>query len=219
MSKYPLHEKAFAYVEHCLGVHESPAHSNRGPIQVHKPEGGVSYFEQHDFLLGEGYAWCVTLDLTAWEVGAKHPLPYKSPSAHGQGDYWRKHGHAVHAADLIPGDLIDWNVGSGHMSMFEKIQGGMIHTIDGNSADMVRRCQRSIGLVRTAIHIPEDPAKLPPPPEKKPFWVIATSENGHRQLLFTKYAAESFILKTILPPLVKKYGKAGITITRGGVKQ
>jgi hypothetical protein len=218
MSKYPRHDLAFEYVMHCLGVHEVPAHSNRGPIQVHNPSGGVSLFEQHDFVAGEGYAWCVTLDLTAWEVGARHPLPYKSPSAHGQGDYWRKHGHAVNVGSLIKGDLIDWNVGAGHMSMFEKFEGGMIHSIDGNHGDRVQRAVRSPKLVRTAIHIPEDPKKLPPTPPM-PFWVIATSANGHRQLLFTKYATEKVILNKILPPLVKKYGKAGITINRGGLKK
>lgn len=214
---FPRHDAAVKYALHCLGVREIPDGSNRGNIQVTLPDGGVSFFEKHDFVAGEGYAWCVCFCLTAWEVGAKQKLPYLSPGAHAQGDYWKSHGHAVPIAQLIPGDLVDWNEGSGHMSMFERLDGGTVHTIDGNYGNKVTRATHPARNIRTAIHIPENPAHLPPAPPE-PFWVIATSVNGHRQLLFTKYATEKMVLNKILPPLVKKYGKAGITIKRGGVK-
>lgn len=218
MSAYPLHDRALAYAVHCLGVREQPDGSNHGPIQRTHPDGGVDYFEQHDFVPGGGYPWCVTLWLTSWAVGAGHPLPYLSPSAHGQGDWARKNGRAVPVDQLIPGDGCDWSIGSGHLSMFERYDAKTrtVHTVDGNWQNQVQRVAHPLATLRTGIHVPE--AK-PAPPVPQPFWVIATSHNGHRQLLFTKFATEAFVLNKILPPLIKRYGKAGITITRGGVRQ
>jgi len=216
MTDYPKHEKAHAYATHCIGVHESPTHSNRGPIQVSNPSGGVSFFEEHDFVAGEGYPWCATLWLTSW-AEAGHPFPYRSPGAYALGDWAKKHGWAKPIGRLVPGDACVWNEGSGHLSMFERFDPstGLVHTIDGNWNDRVQRATHRISSLRVGIHVPEQHTVLPP---KDPYFVIATSVNGHKKILFSKRATEKKVLG-ILPRLVHKFGASGITIKRSKNKQ
>ena len=208
---YPKHEKAYEYAKHCIGVHESPAQSNRGPIQVSNPSGGVSFFEEHDFVSGIGYPWCVTVWLTSW-AEAGYPLPYLTPSAYAMGDWAKKHGWAKGVNDLVPGDGCVWNEGSGHLSMFESFDPstGLVHTIDGNWDDQVMRATHSVRNLRVGIHVPEK-GILPPAP--KPYFVIATSVNGHRKVLFSKYATQKKILG-LLPRILKNYGIYGVTVKR-----
>lgn len=216
-SKFPLHVAALHYAIQQIGVHEVPNSSNRGPIQRHAPSGGVDFYEEHDFLAGYGYPWCVTLWLTAWEVGAKHPLPYKTAGAYAMLNWARGAGWAVPSTKLQPGDGVVFNIGAGHLAMFEKWEGSMIHTVDGNTSNMVARRARPHSLVAGGIHVPEKMV-IPPKPVPKPFWVIATSENGKKKLVFTKFATEKQILG-MMPRLLAKYGKSGITIKRGGERK
>ncbi len=215
---YPKHAAAVAYLRHCLPVHEQPDGSNRGPLQVHAPDGGVDLFQTHDFVAGVGYAWCVCTWLAALDH-AGLAWPYRSPGAYAQGNYARAHGFAVEPHKLIPGDGCVWRIGSGHLSTFLSYDAkrGTIATIDGNVSNRVALRERSVSALHTGIHVPEKARTMPKAPA--PFWVIATSESGHRQLLFTKYATEKRVLSKILPPLIKRYGKAGITVTKGGVRK
>lgn len=215
MTTYPKHEKALEYAKHCIGVHEVPNHSNRGPIQVSNPSGGVSFFEQHDFVPGEGYPWCVTLWLTSW-AEAGHPFPYLSPSAYGVGDWAKKHGYAKPINELVPGDGCVWHEGSGHLSMFESFdpKTGLVHTIDGNWNDQVMRATHRVGNLRVGIHVPESMHTAVP---KKPYFVIATSVNGHKKILFSQYAHEKKI-RGILPRLLHRWGVNGITIKKSKKK-
>jgi hypothetical protein len=211
MSDYPKHDKALTYAKHCLGVHESPPASNRGPVQVSNPFGGVDFFNQHDFVAGVGYPWCASFWLTCW-AEAGHPFPYRSPSAHALGDWAKKNGWAKQISDLVPGDGCDWNEGAGHISMFESYDAntGTVHTIDGNWGDQVRRTTHRVGALRVAIHVPEKKITVLAP---KPYWVIATSVNGHRKILFSQYARQKKILG-LLPRMLTRWGKYGITIKR-----
>ncbi len=212
MSAYPRHDRLVAYLEHCLPVHEQPNGTNRGPIQVRKPDGGVDLFQTHDFVNGGGYAWCVCTWLAAAdEAGLR--WAYKSPGAYAQAAYASAHGYAQPLGALIPGDPIVWRVGAGHLSTFLSYdkRTGMVQTIDGNVSNRVAYRHRPASLIHTAIHVPEQHA---PPPAPEPFWVIATSENGHRQLLYTKFATEKTVLG-VIPRLLAQHGRAGITVTRG----
>lgn len=211
MTTYPKHEKAHAYAAHCIGVHESPNGSNRGPIQVSNPQGGVDFFESHDFVAGVGYPWCVTLWLTAWAM-AGHSLPYKTPSAYAMGDWAKKQGWAKPINQLVPGDACVWNEGSGHLSMFEKYDSstGLVHTIDGNWNNQVMRATHKISRLRVGIHVPEKTMVIAP---KEPYFVIATSVNGHKKILFSHRATKKKVLG-LLPRLLHRYGANGITIKR-----
>lgn len=212
---YPKHDKAITYARHCVGVHESPNGSNRGPIQVSNPSGGVDFFEDHDFVAGVGYPWCACFWLTCW-AEAGHTFPYRSPSAFALGDWAKRHGMAKRINDLIPGDACVWNEGSGHMSMFEKFDPstGLVHTIDGNWGNRVTRATHRVGNLRVGFHVPEE-GFLPLP--SQPYFVIATSVNGHKKILFSHRATNKKILG-ILPRLLHRWGADGITIKRSKKK-
>jgi CHAP domain-containing protein len=217
VTKYPLHDKALAYAISQLGVHEQPFGSNRGPIQRQLPKGGVDYYQQHDFLAGVGYPWCVTLWLTAWAEGANHPLPYKTAGAYAMLQWARGAGWAKPSTELTPGDGVVFNIGSGHLAMFEKWVGSTIHTIDGNTSNMVARRARAHSLVAGGIHVPEK-VYVPPKPVPKPFWVITGDENGRKVLVFSEFATEKTIVG-MLPRLFARFGAHGVTIKKGGEKK
>lgn len=212
MPTFPLHEEAYKYAIHCIGVHEVPSASNRGPIQVTAPPGGVDFFQEHDFVNGGGYPWCACFWLTCWAEGAKHPFPYLSPGAYALGDWAKANGMAKSVHELVRGDGCVWNEGSGHISMFESYDAitGLVHTIDGNWGDQVIRTTHAASTLRVGIHVPETPM---PVVHHQPYWVIATSVNGHRKILFSQYAARRKVLG-VLPRLLKRYGINGITIKR-----
>jgi hypothetical protein len=208
VAKYPKHEAAVEWAAKEVGTTEHPLGSNHGTR--------VDYYQSFDFLAGSGYPWCISFDLAAWAEGAERPLPYRTAGAYTLAWWARRVGWAKPLGALIPGDLVIFNVGSGHGALLELYKPPYVHTIDGNSLNRVRRVRRHESLVHTGIAVPEKPLTVPVP---EPFWVIVTSEGGHRQLLFTKFATEAFVLNKVLPRLVKKYGKAGITIKRGGVRK
>jgi hypothetical protein len=214
VSNFPLHDRALAYAISQIGVHE--VGRNRGPIQRTNPRGGVDYYQEHDFLEGVGYPWCVDFWLTAWAEGAKHPPPYKTAGAYAMLNWARGAGWAIPSAGLLPGDGVVFNVGSGHLAVFERWEGGYIHTVDGNHNDQVARASRPHSLVAGGIHVPEAfhaPVHVP-----KPYWVIVGSERGRRVLVFSKFATQKTVLG-VLPRLLAKYGKHGITVTRGGERK
>ncbi len=209
MSKYPLHDKAVQVALGELGVTEHPMGSNSG-VRVRE-------YQAATFLGGTGWPWCSAFCCWTWQHAGR-PLPYRTASAYGMLNWARGAGWAVPSTKLVPGDLVVFNIGAGHIAIFEKWDGAMIHTIDGNHNNMVARAVRPHTQVAGGIHIPEAEAKKPPPPAPEPYWVIASSENGHRVLVFSKFATEKTVAG-LLPRLLAKYGKAGITIKRGGVRK
>lgn len=213
MSNYPKHDKALAYARHCLGVHET--YRNRGPIQVSNPPGGVDLFQEKDFAAGVGYSWCASFWVACWAMSG-HPFPYPSASAYAIGDWARQHGWTKSVTTLIPGDGCVWNEGAGHMSLFERYDPntGLVHTIDGNWGDRVARATHPVRYLRVGIHVPEKKVTTLP---KKPYFVIATSVNGHKKILFSQYAYQRKVIG-VLPRLLKRWGVNGITIKRSKKK-
>lgn len=222
MSSYPKHDAAIAYARAMIGVHEvklreNGYRSNRGPIQKENPRGGVDFFQEWDFLAGVGYPWCASFGHACWGYGAKHPLPYKSAGAYDMLNWANRNGWQRASALCLPGDFAVWNVGEGHLSVIESQTQDDITTIDGNHMNHVMRVTRSKRLLRGAIHIPEDTVK--PRYVSEPFWVVTTSVNGKKVMVFTKFATKAFFLKHVLPAIVEKYGRAGLTIKRGGSRK
>lgn len=216
--KFPLHDEALSYARSQLGVYESPLGTNRGSVQRTHPVGGVDFYQSHDIIPGVGYPWCVTLALTAWEVGANHPLPYKTAGAYALLQWARSVGWYRYSTNCIPGDILIFNYGSGHAAMLESQAGNNVVTIDGNWNNRVMRCTHSRFHCLGGVHIPEAAKLPPPPPAPKPYWVIATDHKGKRVLLFSKFASEKTVL-SLLPKLFAKYGKQGVTIKRGGTRK
>lgn len=67
----------------------------------------------------------------------------------------RRRGLSVVSAPE-PGDLVVWQWDTGatdHTSIFERLQGGMVVSIDGNVPDVVKRCVRSKSRVRAFIRV------------------------------------------------------------------
>ena len=128
------------------------------------------------------------------------------------GDWARKNGWAKGVNALVPGDGCDWNEGSGHLSMFENFDPatGLVHTVDGNWDNKVMRATHKVANLRTGIHVPETGVTPPPP---TPYFVVATSAGGHRKVLFSKYATQKKVLG-VLPRILKRYGKNGVTVKR-----
>jgi hypothetical protein len=207
VSNFPLHDKAVASAVSQIGVQEHPLGSNSGER--------VRQYQSATFLGGTGWPWCVAFCLWCWKQ-AGHQLPYKTASAYGMLNWARGAGWAIPSAGLVPGDGVAFNVGSGHFAMFERWEGDYIHTIDGNHNNAVGRAVRHKSLVAGGIHVPE--AAHAPVHVPKPYWVIAGSERGHRVLVFSKFATEKTVLG-LLPRLFKKYGRAGITIKKGGERK
>jgi len=153
--------RVLAQAEKWEGIHESPAHSNRGPGVP-----GVSWFEQHDFVAGDGYPWCVTLCLSAYaECG--HPLPYRTPGAWALLDWHKQHtpGWVVTAPSrLKPGAVCIWKEGSGHASLFKSYNATArtITTVDGNWNDSVQLVVHPAGMLKGAIVVPEPAAQVVP---------------------------------------------------------
>lgn len=205
MSQYPLHDKAIDIARAELGVTEHPMGSNSGPR--------VREYQAATFLGGTDWPWCAAFCCWVWQR-AGHKLPYRTASAYGLLSWARGAGWARPSTSLTPGDLVVFNVGAGHVGIFERWEGSTIHTVDGNHNNMVARAARPHSVVAGGIHIPEAAKPKPTAPAPKPYWVIASSESGHRVLVFSKFATEKQILG-ILPRLFAKYGKAGITIQRG----
>jgi hypothetical protein len=199
---FPKHQSALVAARTELGVREVPMGSNTG--------SRVRQYQATTFLGGSGWPWCAAFCCFVWRKAGKE-LPYRTASAYGMLNWAQGAGWAKSSKDLTPGDMVVFNVGSGHIAIFERWEGDTICTIDGNHNNMVARAKRPHSVVAGGIHVPEigTPVHVP-----KPYWVIAASENGHRVLVFSKFATEKTVLG-LLPRLFAKYGRAGITIKRG----
>lgn len=213
MTVYPQHQQVLAYLRQMVNVvREYPDGSNRGPLQHTHPTGGVDFFQAHDFLPGVGYPWCVDAWLTAYEVGAGRKLPYLSPGAYDILNWAKRVGWYRPSLDCVPGDALVFQIGAGHLATLEEQDGpDYVRTIDGNISNRVARARRSRASCLGGIHVPE--GNPPDPRAPEPYWVIATSADGHRMLLFSKFATEKTV-RGLLPRLVAKYAASGgVTIT------
>lgn len=197
---FPRHAAVVAWAKNELGVHEDPMGSNTGPR--------VRYYQGHTWLEGTRWPWCAAFVDTAWEEGGGYKLPWPSAGAHNIGDLAHAAGWPTTVGQLIPGDLVDWNIGSGHISIFLAYENGKVHTIDGNVGDKVDYRVRSASLVRYAIHVPEKP-KAVPAPAKPPMFEVVTSESGHAKVV---YVSGQKAISRKLGQLLNRYG--GLTIRR-----
>ncbi len=139
-----------------LGVMEDPPGSNKGPV-VDQYLASVG--------LPSGLFWCAAFvywgfDKASTTLGKKNPL-FKTGHVM---THWNKTtgkkittDEAVNKPSLIkPGHIFIMNTGgaAGHTGIVEKVEGGFIHTIEGNSNNAgsrngigVFRLQRKIGKI------------------------------------------------------------------------
>lgn len=179
MSRYPKHDAVVEWAKGELGVREDPPGSNTG--------ARVRFYQRHTWLPGTKWPWCAAFVDTAWEVGGGYKLPFPSAGAHDFGNRAKAAGWVTKIEKLIPGDILDWNIGTGHLSLFLSFdpKTGMIRSRDGNVSDQVVDKERNVSLLRYAIHVPEKPTKpLPPHVTKPPRYQVVTSESGTEKVVY-----------------------------------
>lgn len=205
MSRYPRHDAVVKWAIGELGVHEDPPGSNTG--------NRVRYYQSHTWLPGTRWPWCAAFADTAWEVGGGYRLPFPSAGAHDLGNRAKAAGWVTTIEKLIPGDLLDWNVGSGHLSIFlgYDAKNRTVKSIDGNVSDQVAYRERPLSAaLRYAIHVPEKPTKpLEPAITKPPRYIVTTSEAGTSKIV---YVSGPKAVARKLADLVRRFGT--ITIRR-----
>lgn len=168
-----LHQSVVAWAEDHIGYAEVPAGSNRGPF--------VEFCQSHTWLKGTGWPWCAAFAVTAIEEGAG--VKYPDPTA-GAWDLLAraaKRGWAAGPTEwkrVQPGDLVVFNIGSGHVGVVERIDGKGVTSIDGNASDMVKRCVRPLSTVRGFVRWPDElPGRA-----RSPLFHVVGSESGTRKL-------------------------------------
>lgn len=118
-----------------VGTMENPPGSNAGPeVDAYLKSVG----------LGPGYYWCAAFVYWCFEQAAKQ-LGRANPVFKTAGcvNHWQKtKGKKIPAAKAVenpgllkPGQIfiINHGRGSGHTGMVERVEGGFVHTIEGNS--------------------------------------------------------------------------------------
>jgi hypothetical protein len=131
-------------------------------------------------------------------------MPYKGAGAYVLLDWAKQHGFAT--TQPIPGDAVVFNIGPGHLGVFDRIEGDTVHTIDGNWGDIVTPVAHKLSLVRGYVHVPEKPV---PTVVKKPTYEVVTSASGKTQVVYVS-GVNSIAKK--LPGLIRRFGQ--ITIRR-----
>jgi hypothetical protein len=191
------HGAALRWALSKVGQHEIPTGSNTGPFVVE--------CQRATWLVGTNWPWCVAFFQAAWRYGASRALPWLGAGAYAFLTWAQSAGWAVAIEHAVPGDAIVWNVGAGHCSMLVKPYAETkpyVVTVDGNVGDSVRVCKRSVGLVRGAIHLPEQaPATKQPKPKPDAFEVV-TSHSGHSQVV---YASGSKAIARKLPAILRRH--------------
>lgn len=182
-----------------IGQHESPMGTNRGPF--------VFKCQEATFLNGTGWPWCAAfICRVAKECGV--PLAYNGAGAHDIAD----HHVSVSLATAHAGDVVDFNIGSGHTGILvSKGPPGFVTTIDGNWGDSVQRVQHPINVIRKVWRIPGvNGHPIVHRRHRKPLWVIATSASGHRKVILRAHH-RSRVIRWLLHHRLLKHG---ITISR-----
>lgn len=175
--EYPLHAKvlAIAEQEYAKRVHEIPAGMNNGP--------DVNKYQHATWLKvpnpgQKGWPWCVAF----WQwctVQAGLQMLYKGAGAYELYKWAQQHGFAT--SRPIPGDAVVFNIGEGHLAVFDRIEGETVHTIDGNWGDRVTPVAHKLSDVRGYVHVPEKPVSIV---VKKPAHEVVTSASGTKQVVY-----------------------------------
>lgn len=165
-----------------LGYHEGPGAVGHGNItkfwEWYRQQYGANY---------EGEPWCGCFQMwCAAQNGHLYPANFISVAAiqaagRSQGRYDRNPRR---------GDL--GCIGNGvHVFFLESVDGGVVHTIEGNEEDQVERRTRSISSIDGFYHPPYETVTAPPPPVPPPtadeddmaaFAIEAVAPGEHRNI-------------------------------------
>ena len=115
-----------------LGIQEKPRGSNGGPEVT-------AYLKSIG--LGAGYAWCMAFvywctKKASLEMGVRNPL-IKTGGVMFQYNNTTLRKLPNRSSGINPGDIfiMAFGHGTGHTGFVEKVEGGLVHTIEGNTND------------------------------------------------------------------------------------
>jgi len=179
-----LSDKTLAVAVANIGVQEVPKGSNCGPeVEVYLASVG----------LGKGYAWCMAfvyycVDVACKNLGFVNPL-FKTGGALKE---WNtttlpkilNTDTTVKAVDIF---IMDFGGGVGHAGFVEKIAGGFIYTIEGNTNENGSQEGYEVARRKRAISSFKGFIQLPP-------------QGGGVLPLTTKEGALLQTVPTVLPP-------------------
>lgn len=133
-----------AYAGELVGIHEVPAHSNRGPLQQHG--AGVTMIQSATGAYG--LPWCVSTIQYIWRQVLGSTWANRTAGAYYLADYARLHGALIDHP--VPGCAVVYHIGSGHAGTVVAVRrGGVAFTaIEGNEADAVRQVDRNVSAIR-----------------------------------------------------------------------
>jgi len=168
------HEQVVHWAMMQVGQREEPAGSNRGPF--------VEFCQQHTWLKGSGWPWCAAFVITAIEEGAGVQWPDPTAGAWDllaratKRNWSRPRNYKL----VQPGDVVVFNIGSGHTGIVTKVTSKQVFSVDGNASDQVKECARSLDSVRGFICWPEN---LPARQQSTRFAQVVGGESGRRKLV------------------------------------
>ncbi len=184
--------------------------SNRGTF--------VQRCQAATWLSGTGWPWCAAfVCLVAKELG----VPLVGANSAGAHDLANRHtATKVSWANVKPGMVVDYNLGSGHTGIVTHVDHarGTLTSIDGNYRDAVTEHTQRLADVRGFWAIPgvsygTTPAPTPAP-KRLPAFQVTTSVNGHRKLLF-QTSSKTTLTTWMLRHTLARLAPNGITIHRG----
>lgn len=159
-----------------LGVAEQPPGSNRGPK--------VEQYQQHDWIPGGGYPWCVSFawGFTVWHRVLGRPNPYPTASVAQLAAWARKNGWAV--ANPQPGDLVCLG-GGRHVTIYLGATGnGWFDGLGGNQSHRVQISRYRASDITTVVRVKASP-KAAPPPARKPRWEVVRGDGERTRVVYT----------------------------------
>lgn len=202
-----LGERALALAIKDIGTREVPPGSNTGPR--------VREMQANTWLPGTRWPWCAAACCT-WYEEAGYKLP--DPSA-GAKDLTQRAarngwGRSVPIRDAPAGAIVSFNIGSGHVALLERYDArtGMVHTVDGNASDMVKRCERPASSVYMAVVVKGDPGLPKPKPTKGPWRQVVTSESGTEVVVYRSRNLDRVLRRA--SNLVRR-GAKSVTVEKG----
>lgn len=170
-------KEALAILTDEIGVREVPNGSNSGPR--------VRQYQAATWLPGTGWPWCAAAVCWAYEQ-AGHPLPDPSAGAKDLVDRAVRKGWGVSVpvTGASPGDLVAFNVGSGHIGLFKSYnpKTKMLTTVDGNVSNMVAARTRHTSTVYRVVRVKETHPSKPKP--KGPIRQVVTAEDGKEVVVY-----------------------------------
>lgn len=128
-------DKAAAYALSQQGVHESPWGSNRGK-DVHRYQSSTGAYNA---------AWCASFAFYCWQRAG-----YKGPTSAGAWDSTDNYGQSIPSVTkALPGDLVSFDVGDGHVGLYLSRTKTTVKTVDGNTSDQVAVRERPISSIHS----------------------------------------------------------------------